>query len=273
MPVTAVTKVGVTLRFDAEHSIDVFEGTKLTDIVYQTNANQTDTYTGVVRVVNINTTPTTNFQQVCPPEPYAHRYVTVGSIVLDISKEFDADLIRLDVARIVSVGSVEQPEPEPVPEEVVEKIILAPLGDNRTADKIDSKYLTAEALSLGVKVVADGTVGYKVLVSGRNIPEFENGQHTLGHWIGVGFVAPDGVTACMRAGVRGAISDLGELSDYGTLDNLPGDKKGITAYVDAKKPENVQLSYAIQWAGSDDVEYYTIDFSDVTVTDQRPDKV
>lgn len=113
MAVTATAHAGVTLKFDDGNEVKLHEGDIVEGLVYQSTSDETVTYTGRVRVINISTRANNGFAQSCPPEPYSYRYITVGSMILDLSSEFIADLVTIDVSKIVSIDNAYDPSTIP----------------------------------------------------------------------------------------------------------------------------------------------------------------
>lgn len=105
MPTTATAKLGVSLKLENGNVIELHEGDIVNDLVYR-NSGIENTISGAIRVIDANTRSNSSLPDDCPPEPYAHRYITVPSMVIDSSDVYDADLKRVSIASILSIGSV-----------------------------------------------------------------------------------------------------------------------------------------------------------------------
>lgn len=105
MPNVASAVVGVKLTLENGKTVTLHEGDIVQNLVYKVTNITTATITGAVRVINAATTKY-NTAQSCPPVPFAHKLLSVGSLVIDVSMMFDADLVRVDISKIVDIGSV-----------------------------------------------------------------------------------------------------------------------------------------------------------------------
>lgn len=105
MSTTAIAKLGVSLKLDNGNVVELREGDIVNDLVYRNNGVET-TLSGSVRVIDANTRSNSTIPDDCPPEPYAHRFIQVPSLVIDSSSEYDAELNRVSIASILSIGSV-----------------------------------------------------------------------------------------------------------------------------------------------------------------------
>ena len=81
------------------------EGDIVNDLVYSASGVE-KTISGAIRVLNTSTKSNNSIPDDCPPEPYAHRYVSVYAMVIDSSDVYDAELTRINVSNIISIGSV-----------------------------------------------------------------------------------------------------------------------------------------------------------------------
>lgn len=104
MPITATAKLGVKVNL-GEPDIILYEGDVVRGLVYKAGT-ETRTIDGTVRVVHATTKAVTTAPDDCPPEPYLHRYITVTSLVIDSSAQYDAELTRINVENIIAIGSV-----------------------------------------------------------------------------------------------------------------------------------------------------------------------
>ena len=105
MATTAMAKLGVVLKFSDTKSVTLSEGDSLTNMVYG-SGDTMKTISGRVRVINAETKSNTTIPSDCPPEPYAHRYITVRSLTIDSSEVFDAEMTRISVGEIQSIEKV-----------------------------------------------------------------------------------------------------------------------------------------------------------------------
>lgn len=101
---TATAKLGVTLIMDNQ-TVTVFEGDVVKDLVYSAGNNQR-TISGRVRVLHATTRANNTIPDDCPPEPYAQRFITVYAMSIDSSDVYDAAMTQIQVANIISIGSV-----------------------------------------------------------------------------------------------------------------------------------------------------------------------
>lgn len=105
MATTAIAKIGATLRTSDGKEYTVYENDLIQDLTY-TNGNTTATLSGRVRVIAASTIAQNTGPTDCPPEPYVHRYISPTMLVIDSSDENYAILTRVNIANIVSIGSV-----------------------------------------------------------------------------------------------------------------------------------------------------------------------
>lgn len=105
MPTIATAKLGVSLKLDNGTVVELHEGDIVNNLVYRNNGVE-NTISGAVRVIDSATRSNSSLPDDCPPEPYAHRYINVPSMVIDSSDVYDADLKRVSIASILSIGSV-----------------------------------------------------------------------------------------------------------------------------------------------------------------------
>lgn len=102
---TAVAKLGAVINFGNGASVTVFEGDLVENLVYTSGA-ATKTVSGSIRVINATTRANSTIPESCPPEPYVHRYITINSLMIDSSEVYDAEMTRVNVGQIVSIGSI-----------------------------------------------------------------------------------------------------------------------------------------------------------------------
>ena len=105
MATTAISKIGVVLTIGGKNVV-LFEDDTVTGLQFQVQGGKLQTLDGKVRVIVATTKANTETPDVCPPEPYVHRYVIPTAIVLDYSDEHDAKLIRIDVNNILAIDKV-----------------------------------------------------------------------------------------------------------------------------------------------------------------------
>lgn len=158
---SATALVGVKLVLDNGKEVTLHEGDIVQNLVYKVNSMTTGTITGAVRVINAATTKATNPNS-CPPVPYAHNLLTVSSLVIDTSLVFDASLVRVDISKIIDIGSVSEnggaivvgpgsqyKELNTVLEEAPEGVLITLKA---------GEYTEPLKITKGVHIVADGEV-------------------------------------------------------------------------------------------------------------------
>ena len=104
MATIPVAKLGVKLNI-GDPNIVIYEDDVLTGLVYQ-SGNELKTIDGTVRVIHATTKANNTSPDECPPEPYVHRYITPTAFVIDSSEQYDAELTRINISSIVSIGQV-----------------------------------------------------------------------------------------------------------------------------------------------------------------------
>lgn len=105
MATTAISKIGVILTVNGKN-ITLFEDDSVSGLQFQVQGGKPVTLDGKIRVIVATTKANSTTPDVCPPEPYVHRYVTPTSIVLDHSDEHDAKLIKIDINNILAIDKV-----------------------------------------------------------------------------------------------------------------------------------------------------------------------
>lgn len=104
MAVVSTAKLGVELCVD-DHVYLLHEGDTVEDLIYMSGTTE-KSISGVVRVLNASTKANNTIPSDCPPEPYAHRYISVFAMVIDSSEENDAELTRINTSSICSIGTI-----------------------------------------------------------------------------------------------------------------------------------------------------------------------
>ena len=103
----AIPHIGVKVRLESGAEYNLHEGDIVRDLEYKFG-EKTKKISGTIRVLNGTTrsgAPAASTE--CPPEPYLQKFVTVGSMVIDSSEEFDAELTKVSISNIVGIGSIE----------------------------------------------------------------------------------------------------------------------------------------------------------------------
>lgn len=101
---TAIAKVGMCLQ--KEHSvITVFEGDRVHNLRYLRGSLEY-TISGIIRIINAKTMSCDTVPTTCMPEPYIDKYIDIQSIIIDISTEFNAKLVRIPVDDIIDIDYV-----------------------------------------------------------------------------------------------------------------------------------------------------------------------
>lgn len=101
---TAITRVGLSLQKDHD-AITMFEGDYVHNLRYRRGSLEY-TISGILRIINAKTSACSTIPTTCMPEPYIDKYIDIQSVIIDISSEFNAKLIRIPVGDIVDVDSV-----------------------------------------------------------------------------------------------------------------------------------------------------------------------
>ena len=104
MATIPVAKLGVKLNI-GDPNIVIFEDDVLTGLVYR-SGNEIKTIDGTVRVIHATTKANSASPDECPPEPYVHRYITPTAFVIDSSEQYDAELTKINISSIISIGQV-----------------------------------------------------------------------------------------------------------------------------------------------------------------------
>ena len=105
MAITATSVIGVQLNLADNAAVTLYEGDLVKGLRYQ-SGNTVKTVDGTVRVIQATTKVISSVPTTCPPEPYVHKYITVNALVIDTSDVYDADLVKIDTANILGIGSV-----------------------------------------------------------------------------------------------------------------------------------------------------------------------
>lgn len=104
MAVISKAVVSAQLTID-DKTYTLSEGDIVNDLVYSASGTE-KTISGAIRVLNVSTKANNSIPDDCPPVPYAYRYMSVYAIVIDSSDVYDAELTRINVSNIISIGSV-----------------------------------------------------------------------------------------------------------------------------------------------------------------------
>lgn len=102
---TATAKLGAVIKLTDTASVTVFEGDLIENLVYQVGSTR-KTISGSIRVINASTKANNTIPESCPPEPYVHRYVTISSLTIDSSEVYDAEMTRINISSIISIGAI-----------------------------------------------------------------------------------------------------------------------------------------------------------------------
>ena len=105
MNVIAIAKLGTNIRLQDGRNFTVFEGDIINDLTFQSGTT-TKTISGAVRVICANTRSQSSGPDECPPEPYAHKSITVTSLIIDSSDENCAILDQVNISDILDIGNV-----------------------------------------------------------------------------------------------------------------------------------------------------------------------
>ena len=101
---TAIARVGLSLRKDHD-VITMFEGDHVHNLRYRRGSLEY-TISGILRIINAKTSACSTVPTTCMPEPYIDEYIDIQSVIIDISSEFNAKLIRISTDDIIDVDSV-----------------------------------------------------------------------------------------------------------------------------------------------------------------------
>lgn len=175
MAINPIARVSVDMTMDNGAVVNLAEGDIVRGLKYR-SSGKTITVDGAVRVINAVTKVKNTNTAVCIHEPYLHEYITVQSIILDSSDEFDSELNTIQIASIISIDSVEKnagaitvgsgSQFKPL----VDIIADAPAGS--TIKLMSGTYDANMDLNKDIKIIGDGTVE---LVGTINIKKTTNG--------------------------------------------------------------------------------------------------
>lgn len=151
------------------------------------------------------------------------------------------------------------------------EIVIAPLADNSKEDPVPPEQITPHN-DYGFTVSKNDDGNYVVHLTGTEVRHITNANGTVGCWVGVIFVCPEGYTKGLRARSTTGVSDLPELTDFGALDNAGDGKTGMAVYLNRDNPANHNSVYRIQWSNDDgsdvtDPLTFIFDLSGVTCAD------
>lgn len=105
MAIIPTTVIGAQISLTEGANVTLFEGDLVKNLKYK-SGNTIKSVDGTVRVIQATTKANNSTSSSCPPEPYVNKYITVTGFVIDTSEVFDADLVKIDAANIVSIGSI-----------------------------------------------------------------------------------------------------------------------------------------------------------------------
>ena len=105
----AIAKLGVTLTFDNVATVTLYEGDLVKGLKYTVNGVESS-LDGRVRVIRAVTRANSTVPSTCPPEPYVSQYITATALVIDVSEQYDADLVAVQINQITGIDSVNDVE-------------------------------------------------------------------------------------------------------------------------------------------------------------------
>ena len=104
--------LAITITIDSQ-KFAIKENDFIANLVYKTPSG-TETISGNVRVIDVTTSQHSAGSDKCPPEPFFNLISKVAGIIIDKSKVHSASLSYIPIADIISIGSVETPDPNTV---------------------------------------------------------------------------------------------------------------------------------------------------------------
>lgn len=107
MAINAVARVTVDLHMDNDIVMNLAEGDIVRGLKYRVSG-KIYCIDGAVRVINGVTKMKSANSKECVHDPYLHEYITVQSIVIDSSNEFDAELTTVQISSIISIETIEK---------------------------------------------------------------------------------------------------------------------------------------------------------------------
>lgn len=110
--VTAIPLLGAHITFDNK-AFNIYEGDQISDLVYKDGMVQ-KTITGMVRVINATSRAYSAGPDECPPESFIKDIVSVNELIIDTSDQYDAEIVRVAMKDIISIGKVNNEDPEEV---------------------------------------------------------------------------------------------------------------------------------------------------------------
>lgn len=181
----AIPHIGVKIRLESGAEYNLHEGDIVRDLEYKFG-EKTKKISGTIRVLNGTTrsgAPAASTE--CPPEPYLQKFITVGSMVIDSSEEFDAELTKVSISNIIGIGAVEaaggaivvgagaqyKALDTVIAEAEAGATIQLEAGEYNVALNLtkDIKIVGNNAVLTGKVVVGDGTVKPVVEISGATL--------------------------------------------------------------------------------------------------------
>lgn len=104
--------LAITITIDSQKFV-IKENDFIANLVYKTPSG-TETISGNVRVIDVTTSQHSAGSDKCPPEPFFNLISKVSGIIIDKSKVHSASLSYIPIADIISISSVETPDPNTV---------------------------------------------------------------------------------------------------------------------------------------------------------------
>ena len=142
-----------------------------------------------------------------------------------------------------------------------------PVGNVYTGILHDASNTVADddiCSAYSVDAKSNGKNQIKVVISATDVVNHQNGQGTMGHWVGFATVAPEGADGFKYA--KGATASLGAVNPL--EDNVYGTSKGFSMYVDHVQNGMADSVVQLQWTKNGenlgDLTYYVIDTKNVT---------
>lgn len=160
---TAIAKVGVELTLDNGKTFTLFEGDIVNNLSYKTSSGGVNTVTGAVRVIKGVTSSNASFTNTCPPEPYLYRTVAITGFVIDISSQYDAELVSVSTNMIADLESVSSDPSE---------IVVGPGPEYATLDKVIENAESGSTITLAAgQYEAPLTINKSVTIKGNGVAE------------------------------------------------------------------------------------------------------
>ena len=160
---TAIAKVGVELTLDNGKTFTLFEGDIVNNLSYKTSSGGVNTVTGAVRVIKGVTSSNASFTNTCPPEPYLYRTVAITGFVIDISSQYDAELVSVSTNMITDLESVSSDPSE---------IVVGPGPEYATLDQIIENAESGSTITLAAgQYEAPLAINKSITIKGNGVAE------------------------------------------------------------------------------------------------------